>query len=109
MVRIISDQAGNMLPGTVAWDFYTFNQPDQDQDGLPDDIEIELGLDPANPDSRGDGLRDGQRDLDNDGLLSGWEVFWLLDPTNPNSVDPNILDGDLDPLLEAYLRWKAEE
>jgi len=32
---------------------------DSDNDGLPDDIEISLGLDPNNPDTDGDGIKDG--------------------------------------------------
>jgi gliding motility-associated-like protein len=36
---------------------------DQDQDKLPDVTEIEMGTDPNNPDSDGDGILDGQDDF----------------------------------------------
>ena len=42
--------------------------PDPDKDGLPTDLEIELGSDPTKPDSDGDSLPDG------------WEVAHGLDP-----------------------------
>jgi hypothetical protein len=92
----LSDLAGNVIATTDFWTFRTFNQPDQDADGLPDDREVALGLDPGRPDSRGDGVRDGDRDLDQDGLAGGWEVYWGLDPGNPRSLVSNVLDGDVD-------------
>ena len=36
---------------------------DTDKDGLSDYDEIELGLDPNNADSKGDGIKDGERSL----------------------------------------------
>jgi hypothetical protein len=92
----LSDLAGNIMPTTDSWTFRTFDQPDQDADGLPDDREAALGLDPGQADSRGDGIRDGDRDLDRDGLAGGWEVYWGLDPGNARSLVSNVLDGDLD-------------
>lgn len=39
------------------------NEKDTDLDGLNDYDEIELGLDPLKPDSKGDGIKDGNRTL----------------------------------------------
>lgn len=58
---------------------------DTDGDGLPDEIETEIGTDPLNPDTDGDGLPDG------------YEIITIgSDPTNANSLDSNISDGDYD-------------
>jgi hypothetical protein len=37
--------------------------PDEDEDGLCDDAEIELGTDPSDPDTDGDALKDGDEAL----------------------------------------------
>jgi len=79
---------------------------DKDQDGLTKREELELGTDPDNPDSDGDGLKDGDEvkkyntdplkaDSDGDGLKDGEEV--LTYKTNPNNVDTDgdgLSDGD---------------
>lgn len=65
---------------------------DMDNDGLDDDRERELGTNPRNPDSDGDGLSDGQevnqtgtnpldRDSDDDGVLDGNESQSAPAPT----------------------------
>ncbi len=62
----------------------TTDSNDLDGDGLTNDVERELGTNPRNPDSDGDGLSDGEevnltgtnpldRDSDNDGTLDGDE------------------------------------
>ncbi|HEY0188901.1 MAG TPA: VWA domain-containing protein [Cellulomonas sp.] len=63
----------------------TATDGDQDGDGLPDEIEIAAGTDPARADTDGDGLDD----------LA--EVTAGLDPTDPES-EPGVPDGqgDLD-------------
>ena len=86
-------------------------EADPDEDGLPTWREIELGTDPFNPDTDGDGLNDGEeilvygtnptmRDSDGDGLSDGEEVLVLgtnpLDRDSdgdglPDNVDPNPL------------------
>lgn len=60
--------------------------PDQDGDGLPDQLEREAEnpTDPANPDTDGDGLQDGAEDLDADGRV------------DPQETDPNRRDTDGD-------------
>ena len=73
---------------------------DTDQDGLTNSQELALGLDPNNPDSDGDGLKDGDevliystdpkvRDSDND-LLSDFDEVTTY-KTNPRASDS---DGD---------------
>jgi outer membrane protein OmpA-like peptidoglycan-associated protein len=69
--------------------------PDTDGDGIPDDVEVDLGLDPENPDSDGDGIDDGDeigdrtggnpRDTDDDGTI---------DALDPDSDDDTITDTD---------------
>jgi hypothetical protein len=44
---------------------------DSDNDGLSTNREEALGLDPRNPDSDGDGIRDGADDADGDGVPDG--------------------------------------
>jgi hypothetical protein len=55
---------------------------DADGDGLADEVELQLGTDPYNPDS------DGDRLLDGDELALGF------DPLNPDTDGDGILDGD---------------
>jgi outer membrane protein OmpA-like peptidoglycan-associated protein len=79
---------------------------DSDNDGIPDKIEKQLGTDPHNPDTDGDGLTDGDEvnvyktnplkaDSDGDGLNDGDEV--KVYKTNPNVADTDgdgLSDGD---------------
>ncbi len=79
---------------------------DPDGDGLSNKIEKQLGTDPKNPDSDGDGLNDGEEvntystnplnaDSDGDGLKDGAEVKTYK--TNPNKADTDgdgLNDGD---------------
>jgi hypothetical protein len=61
----------------------TITPNDSDDDGLTDDKERELGTDPRNPDTDGDGLLDGQ------------EVNDLgTDPRNADSDGDTCRDGD---------------
>lgn len=55
---------------------------DTDSDGLTDQRERELGLDPANPDMDGDGLSDGQEVL-----------TYNTNPTNPDTDGDTYNDG----------------
>ncbi|SDA32699.1 protein of unknown function [Ruminococcus sp. YE71] len=69
---------------------------DNDNDGLSNGTEIELGTDPVNPDTDGDELSDGEEvntyvtdplkpDSDGDTLPDGDEPHIGLDPTNPET------------------------
>jgi outer membrane protein OmpA-like peptidoglycan-associated protein/opacity protein-like surface antigen len=75
---------------------------DKDLDGLTKKLEKELGTDPENPDSDGDGLNDGEEvnvykinplnaDTDGDGIKDGEEV-------KNYSTNPNLPDSDADGL-----------
>jgi len=89
---------------------------DTDQDGMPDDWEIEHGLDPNNPDDAyedpdDDGLTNldeyhhgtdpRDSDTDDDGMPDGWEVQYDFDPTDASDASE---DADNDGLtnLEEY-------
>lgn len=67
---------------------------DSDGDGIPDDDEIALGLDPTNPDTDGDGLMDGV------------ELKMGLDPKTPNVIENcnPTLDSDGDRLNDCEER-----
>ncbi len=80
---------------------------DSDSDTIPDGLEIEMGLDPADPDSDHDGIPDQYDtlhgvvvDVDGDGMDDNWESHHGLE-------DPD-LDPDEDGFsnLEEYLRRK---
>ncbi|HEX7285305.1 MAG TPA: Ig-like domain-containing protein [Candidatus Angelobacter sp.] len=71
---------------------------DPDHDGLTNLQEFQLGTDPHNPDTDGDGLSDGDEvniyhtnplvaDTDGDGIPDGVEVLNGTDPLNPLSFD----------------------
>jgi hypothetical protein len=54
----------------VTWHFSVFDiGPDRDAEGVPESLEVLLGLDPDDPDSSGDGIADGSEDFDEDGLF----------------------------------------
>lgn len=95
--------------------FGVFEDIDKDDDGLTDVQELEeLGSDPWNPDTDGDGLLDGtevemaqsggcpsllDEDSDNDGLLDGAEVLLGTNPCNADTDGDGLLDlVDGDPL-----------
>jgi outer membrane protein OmpA-like peptidoglycan-associated protein len=79
---------------------------DNDMDGLLRKDEEQLGTDPLNPDSDGDGLNDGEEvnthktdplnaDSDGDGLNDGSEVnSHKTDPLNPDTDGDKLNDGD---------------
>ncbi len=79
---------------------------DSDNDGLTDEMEMELGTDPNNPDTDGDGLTDGEEvneygtdpleaDTDGDGLSDGEEVnSYNTDPLNEDTDGDGLTDGE---------------
>jgi cell wall-associated NlpC family hydrolase len=78
--------------------------PDSDHDGLTDEMERRLGLDPLNADTDGDNLPDAlelvtthtdphQADTDGDRLNDAFELARGLDPTSPDSDADGHLDG----------------
>lgn len=77
---------------------------DTDQDGLLDVIEVQLGTDPKNPDTDGDGLKDSDEvnkystdplkaDTDDDGLPDGREIQLRTDPLKADTDDDGLTDG----------------
>jgi outer membrane protein OmpA-like peptidoglycan-associated protein len=87
---------------------------DKDNDGLTRCEEEELGTDPRNPDTDGDGLKDGDEvhtyktdprnpDTDGDGLKDGEEVYTYK--TNPLKADT---DGDGLKDGEEVMKYKTD-
>jgi hypothetical protein len=77
---------------------------DVDEDGITNAREIELGLDPANPDTDDDGISDGDEintydsnpllmDTDEDLLYDGGELVYGTDPLNADTDGDGISDG----------------
>lgn len=62
--------------------------PDSDGDGLPDGWEAALGLDPTDADSDNDGTSDSDEDTDGDGMSNGAEMSQNSNPVNPGSSQP---------------------
>ncbi len=101
---------------------YGKSESDLDGDGIGNVDEVRYGLDPLDPDSDGDGIRDGlepewsvdtdgdgfvnalDADSDDDGLLDGVEdenlngvvSYGETDPLNPDTDDDGLLDGEED-------------
>ncbi len=87
-------QQGDQQPG--ANDSPSGGEPqsqasDQDQDGLPDQTERNGAnpTDPANPDTDGDGLADGQEDANRNGQVDEGET----DPNKADSDGDGLADG----------------
>lgn len=92
----------------------TVDQTDTDGDGLPDDLETQVGTDPTVADTDGDGLSDGDElttyhtnpispDSDGDGLTDGDEATAGTDLSNADTdgdgfSDAAELEAGTDPL-----------
>ena len=115
----IAHEADRASPAWAAADLdavWAVTALDGDDDGIPDDDEIDLGTDPLDPDTDGDGIDDGEElfdlgtdptdsDTDGDGLDDGDEV--AIHQTNPIEADTDgdglsdgveVLDWGTDPL-----------
>ena len=94
----------------VVADTAVASDTDLDADNYLDAAELEVGLDPTNPDTDGDGVADGDEvdiyftdplvwDSDGDGISDGEELFGLL--TDPLLWDTNgngVSDGEESPI-----------
>ncbi len=96
-----SDGADIFMTFGAGFTYYVFGNSDYDNDGLTNSREREIGTDPNNPDTDGDGLKDGEEvftyftnplspDTDGDNLNDYDEVFKYK--TNPTLADTD-LDG----------------
>ena len=97
VIQNVTDYAGNALAAPSAWTFEVLGDLDSDGDGIPDYIEMQLGLDPNDNDSDGDGTLDGDEDNDGDGVPNALEVRIGTDPGLPDSDFNGIGDGAEDP------------
>ncbi len=66
------------------------NSPDSDRDGIPDGIEVDAGYDPLQRDSDSDGLNDNDEDENGNGVLDAGET----DPTRGDTDGGGIPDLD---------------
>ncbi len=60
---------------------------DTDGDGIPDDYELEIGLDPTNP-------NDSEEDRDDDGLMMRSEFELGTDPFDADTDGDGLFDGE---------------
>jgi hypothetical protein len=92
----VAEPAAETTVDAVATDTAVASETDLDADNYPDALEVEVGLDPRNPDTDGDGVADGDEgnlygtdpfssDTDGDGLSDGEELFGL-------GTDPLVWD-----------------
>lgn len=101
------------LPDPPAAAFYRVeffdNRADTDQDGIPDAVEPNLGLDPLKPSSRDDGVLDGERDLAGDGLGVSWKLKYGYDPLKLNSDNRGVSDVLEDPDLDGLTNGREKQ
>lgn len=85
-IPIVEEYQTSTNEGTIVdmkIDEILFGEPiDSDKDGLDDVREREIGTDPFNPDTDGDGLIDGDE-----------VIIWKTDPLNPDTDGDGYLDG----------------
>ncbi len=105
---IFSDVVDGYVTGKLGVTFYlgSADDDDDDNDGLTNGEERRYGTDPENPDTDGDGLKDGEEvkryktnplkaDTDGDGLSDGDEVYkYHTDPTKFDTDGDGLSDGD---------------
>jgi hypothetical protein len=100
-----ADGAGNSFATPFVSSFRVYNASlDTDGDGVPDEYESLLGLNPTKSDTDNDGILDGNEDYDNDGLKNSAEFYLQTNPliadTNGNGISDGNEDSDLDGLKD---------
>ncbi|MGK0237345.1 MAG: hypothetical protein ACI92G_000804 [Candidatus Pelagisphaera sp.] len=98
----ITDAIGNQLRARFISVFLALGDADTDRDGLPDFVELSVGLDPNDPDSDDDGIFDGQEDQDGDNVPNDVESFLGFSLTEVdsdlNGITDDLEDRDMDGL-----------
>jgi hypothetical protein len=98
----LADRAGNVIAAPYVSSFRVYGFADSDQDGVPDDLEPSLNLDPNNPDTNNNNISDGLEDFDGDGLPNVGEVVLNTNPrerdTDGNGIPDGLEDTDFDGL-----------
>ena len=98
----LADTSRNRLARDVSWRFRLLGRSDRDFDGVPDDVELDLGTDPDNADSNANGTLDGDEDPDQDNLVTRWELAFDLDPARNDTDDNGVRDGLEDPDRDSF-------
>jgi len=101
--RAAFDEANSTTPGSGTTGDVVNPNGDDDDDGLTNQEEADIGTDPKDPDTDDDDLTDGEEvdigtdpldpDTDDDGLNDGLEVKIGMDPINSDTDGDGVTDG----------------
>lgn len=96
-----ADGAGSAIATPFLSSFRVYNASlDTDGDGIPDEYEALLGLNPTKADTNNNGILDGNEDFDNDGLKNSAEFYLMTNPIIADTNGNGILDGNEDSDLD---------